>query len=132
MDAPHNLISPHGRVLGVEWETFWTIVGWLANATFSSRFIVQWYATEKRRQVTVPSLFWWLSLVGSLLFLAYAVCYDKHHVIIFAYAFSWLPYIRNLMIHSKHQAAQQLCECGKKSAPDANFCAACGVKLVKK
>ncbi len=80
----------------MNWVIFWTTIGWLANATFSSRFLVQWYATEKKKQVTVPALFWWLSLVGSLLFLSYAIFYDKHHVIIFAYAFNWIPYIRNL------------------------------------
>ncbi len=131
MDYITNLTGHEGKIFGLPWETFWTAIGWLANATFSSRFLVQWYATEKRKQVVVPSLFWWLSLVGSLLFLFYAVFYDQHHVIIFAYAFSWIPYIRNLVIHKRHKAAHSDCTgCGKKIPPQSNYCPNCGVKVV--
>lgn len=112
------------------WDVFWTAVGWLANATFSSRFLVQWYATEKKKQVVVPQLFWWLSLAGSSLFLVYAIFYDKHHVIIFAYAFTWIPYIRNLIIHRRNSATQSVCAgCGKRNPPQANYCPHCGLKV---
>ncbi len=125
-----HAILAAGPILGLDWERFWTLIGWLANVIFSSRFIVQWYATEKRKQVTVPVLFWWLSLAGSLLFLAYAVFYDQHHVIIFAYAFSWIPYIRNLVIHRRHKNAEKRCsQCGVKSNPKAKFCAECGTRM---
>ncbi len=81
------LLFPSGRFLGIEWHV-WKVVGWLGNAVFFSRFVVQWYATEKRKQVVVPSAFWWLSLTGSLLLLAYALFYQKDSVFIFAYAFT--------------------------------------------
>jgi ribosomal protein L40E len=72
-----------------------------------------------------------LSLVGALLFLFYAIFYDKHHVIIFAYLFSWIPYIRNLIIHRRTKASQSDCTgCGKKNPPQANYCPHCGVKAV--
>lgn len=117
--------NPHG--FSPQAERFWTVIGWLANVIFSSRFFVQWYASEKRKQVTVPALFWWLSLIGSLLFLAYAVFYDGHHVIIFAYAFSWIPYIRNLVIHHRHQNAEKDCSgCQHRCHPEAKFCPQCG------
>ena len=117
-------------VLGMDGETFWTAVGWLANAIFSSRFLVQWYATEKRKEVTVPVLFWWLSLAGSLMFLSYAINYDRHNVFIFAYAFNWIPYLRNLVIHYRHRNAEKGCvQCGKKSSPKANYCQQCGTTL---
>ena len=119
-----------GLVPGAEAERFWTFIGWLANTIFSSRFIVQWYATEKRRQVTVPVLFWWLSLAGSLLLLAYAIFYDRHHVIIFAYAFPWIVYIRNLIIHYRHARAEKVCaQCGETCSPKANYCQKCGHQL---
>jgi len=114
----------------LNWGDFWTLIGWTANVVFSSRFIVQWYVTEKKRQVVVPAAFWWLSLAGSLLFLSYAIFYDKHHVIIFAYAFNWIPYVRNLIIHYRHQRAHTACvDCGKKVPPQSNFCPNCGAKL---
>lgn len=129
MNSASNLIGPHAQILGMQWEMFWTTIGWLANATFSSRFIVQWYATEKKKQVVVPPLFWWLSLMGNLLFLTYAICYDKHHVIIFAYAFSWIPYIRNLVIHKNYKASLVACsQCDQKISPQVNYCPNCGVK----
>ncbi len=123
-------LANNGKILGMDWVVFWTTIGWLANATFSSRFLVQWYATEKKKQVTVPTLFWWLSLLGSLLFLLYAIFYDKHHVIIFAYAFNWIPYTRNLVIHYRHKKAHTDCAgCGRSCPPQSNFCPNCGGKL---
>ena len=52
---------------------FWQMLGWAGNAVFFSRFLVQWYATERRKRVVIPSAFWWLSLTGSLLLLSYSV-----------------------------------------------------------
>ena len=104
MDFVTNLFWHHDKFLGIEWHV-WKVVGWLGNFVFFSRFMVQWYATEKRKQVVVPAAFWWLSLAGSLLLLAYAVFYQKDSVFIFAYAFTWIPYIRNLIIHRRHKDA---------------------------
>ena len=118
--------------LGLNWVDFWTIIGWTGNAVFFSRFLVQWYATERKGRVVVPTAFWWLSLVGSLLLLMYAIFYDKHHVIIFAYAFTWIPYTRNLIIHYRHEKAHTDCAvCGSKVPPQSNFCHHCGAKLAE-
>jgi len=112
------------------WEIFWNLLGWTGQAVFFSRFLVQWYATEKKGQVVVPPAFWWLSLIGSLLMLVFAVAYDKHYVVIFSYAFNWIPYIRSLIIHHRHLAAHRECAgCGKECAPQSNFCSNCGAKL---
>ena len=133
MDWLTNLLWHEGKFLGTDWTfwtIFWNIVGWSGNAVFSCRFLVQWYATEKKKQVVVPALFWWLSLAGSLLLLSYAVFYDRHYVVVFAYAFTWIPYIRNLIIHRRHKEAHLLCPaCGVDSPPSANYCAQCGTKL---
>lgn len=120
-----------GKFLGIDWHS-WKVIGWLGNAAFFSRFLVQWYATEKHQRVVVPALFWWLSLLGSLLLLAYAVCYQHDSVFIFAYAFTWIPYIRNLMIHHRHKEAEVACsECSAKCGPHANFCSQCGTPVVR-
>jgi lipid-A-disaccharide synthase-like uncharacterized protein len=127
----HHFISPDGKFLGIQWSVL-EALGWLGNAVFFSRFLVQWHATEKRRQVTVPPLFWWLSLAGSLLLLSYAILDNKGPVIIFAYAFTWIPYIRNLIIHRRHEGSRRACpDCGALSPGSANFCSQCGAKLVR-
>ena len=119
----------NGKFLWIEWH-FWKAIGWLGNAVFFSRFIVQWFATEKRKQVVVPVVFWWLSLAGTLLLLSYAIFHTHDSVIIFAYAFAWIPYIRNLIIHHRHLEAHSDCPgCGKECPPHSSFCFACGTRL---
>jgi len=118
----------NGRFLWIEWR-FWKVVGWLGNAVFFSRFFVQWYATEKLKRVVVPMAFWWLSLAGSLLLLSFALS-ERSSVFIFAYAFTWIPYIRNLVIHRRHLDAHLDCpKCAKSCPPHSNFCSACGTRL---
>ena len=119
----------NGRFLWIDWNA-WKVIGWLGNVVFFSRFFVQWYVTEKRKQVVVPVAFWWLSLFGSLLLLSYALFYKHDSVFIFANAFNWIPYIRNLMIHHRHEDAHQDCPgCGKSCPPRSNFCGDCGTSL---
>ena len=79
--------------------------------------------------MVVPTTFWWLSLAGSLFFLVYSLR-QRDSVFIFAYAFNWIPYIRNLIIHSRHKDAHRDCPgCGTSCPPEANFCSSCGAKL---
>jgi lipid-A-disaccharide synthase-like uncharacterized protein len=112
------------------WKYIWNTVGWTGQAVFFSRFIVQWYATEKKKQVVVPDTFWWLSIIGCLLLLNFAVFYDKHPVVICSYAIAWIPYVRNLVIHYRHKEAHVDCPaCRRSCPPDAKFCSECGTRL---
>jgi lipid-A-disaccharide synthase-like uncharacterized protein len=128
MDWLTNLIWHDDKFLGIQWSV-WKVVGWLGNAGFFSRFFVQWYASERRKRVVVPTAFWWLSLIASLLLLVYSL-HKRDSVFIFAYAFTWIPYIRNLIIHYRHQAAHLDCPaCGAACPPRSNFCSTCGARL---
>jgi lipid-A-disaccharide synthase-like uncharacterized protein len=101
----------------------------MGNILFSSRFFVQWWATEKHKRVVVPPAFWWLSLSGSGCLLAYGL-YRRDSVFIFAYLFTWIPYIRNLIIgHQATKAMRECAGCGTSSAPGAKYCPECGAKL---
>lgn len=128
MDWLTNLIWHDGKLLGIDWSV-WKVIGWLGNLVFFLRFFIQWYATEKKKRVVVPTAFWWLSLAGSLLLLAYSL-HKRDSVFIFAYVFTWIPYIRNLMIHHRHTDAHSDCPgCGKSCPPQSNFCPNCGMRL---
>ena len=129
MDSAANFLWHSGKFLGIEWS-LWKIIGWLGNLVFFSRFFVQWYATERLKRVVVPTAFWWLSLTGSLLLLIYSIR-QRDSVFIFAYALTWIPYIRNLIIHARHADAHLDCAgCGESCAPQSNFCSACGMRVV--
>jgi lipid-A-disaccharide synthase-like uncharacterized protein len=128
MDWLTNLLWHDGKLLGIEWSA-WKVIGWCGNAVFFSRFFVQWYVTERKKQVVVPAAFWWLSLTGSLLLLVYSLR-QRDSVFIFAYLFTWIPYIRNLIIHKRHTDAHVDCPgCGTLCPPHSTFCLACGVRL---
>lgn len=52
-------------------DALWAAVAFLGQSLFGSRFVVQWYASERRGDAHFPASFWWLSLSGNLLLLAY-------------------------------------------------------------
>ncbi len=128
MDWLTQLFWHHDKFLGVEWH-FWKVIGWAGNVLFSSRFFVQWWATEKHKRVVVPTAFWWLSLAGSGCLLAYGL-WRQDSVFIFAYVFTWIPYVRNLIINRRAVRAQWDCRsCGAVGPAGAKFCPQCGVAL---
>jgi lipid-A-disaccharide synthase-like uncharacterized protein len=123
-----DLVWHNDKLFGIDWSV-WKVIGWLGNLIFSSRFLVQWYVTEKKKRVVVPQAFWWLSLIGSLTFLCYSI-HQQDSVFIFAYAFTWIPYSRNLIIHRRYKEAHRDCAgCGRSCPPQSNFCPNCGAQL---
>ena len=52
---------------------FWTIWGLAAQAMFFSRFIIQWFASEKEKKVVVPKIFWYISITGAFMVLIYGI-----------------------------------------------------------
>ncbi|MCY3592126.1 MAG: lipid-A-disaccharide synthase N-terminal domain-containing protein [Acidobacteria bacterium] len=82
-------------------ELIWKVVGFGGQALFGSRFLVQWIATERRRQSVVPTAFWYLSLFGGLTLLSYAISIEDP-VFITGQSFGVLVYARNLwFVHRK-------------------------------
>ncbi len=123
-----NWLWLHDKFLGIEWS-FWKVIGWLGTVVFFSRFFVQWWATEKHQRVVVPDAFWWLSLAGCLCLLSYSL-HKKDSVFIIGYLFSWIPYVRGLMISHRVAKSQLQCaSCGSSCPPKARFCAECGGSL---
>jgi lipid-A-disaccharide synthase-like uncharacterized protein len=73
----------------------WVILGFVAQAFFTMRFVVQWIASERARKSVMPVAFWFFSIGGGALLLVYAL-YRKDPVFIAGQALGLLVYIRNL------------------------------------
>ena len=80
--------------------TLWLVIGFASQAIFTARFLVQWIASERKRDSVVPVAFWWLSLVGGLMLLSYAV-HRQDPVFIVGQGMGVFIYVRNLMLVSK-------------------------------
>ena len=76
---------------------FWLILGFIAQLLFSSRMLIQWYASEKAKKSVVPVMFWYFSLGGSGLLLSYAI-YRQDPVFILGQGFGFIVYVRNLIL----------------------------------
>jgi lipid-A-disaccharide synthase-like uncharacterized protein len=73
----------------------WVLLGFIAQAFFTARFVVQWIASERAGKSVVPLSFWLLSIGGGALLLAYAL-YRRDPVFIAGQAFGVFVYLRNL------------------------------------
>ena len=78
----------------------WIMIGLLGQLAFSSRFLVQWIASERSGAVVIPPVFWWLSIAGSSLLLAYAI-HRADPVFILGQSMGTLIYLRNLALHRR-------------------------------
>ncbi|TDO04612.1 MULTISPECIES: lipid-A-disaccharide synthase N-terminal domain-containing protein [Halomonas] len=81
--------------MNVEWV--WLGVGFLGQALFSARFLVQWLASERARRSIVPRAFWFFSLAGGATLLAYAL-YRRDPVFIAGQGAGLFIYARNLIL----------------------------------
>ncbi|MFI0434808.1 MAG: lipid-A-disaccharide synthase N-terminal domain-containing protein [Parachlamydiaceae bacterium] len=85
---------------------FWHFLGGTAFLLFSSRFWVQWWFAEKAHTSYFPPCFWWLSLIGAILSIAYFLrIHDTVNLI--GPLFGFIPYVRNLMLQSKIKSGQR-------------------------
>ncbi|HJU05936.1 MAG TPA: lipid-A-disaccharide synthase N-terminal domain-containing protein [Nitrospiraceae bacterium] len=78
-------------------ESIWLIIGFVGQGIFFMRWLVQWLASERSAESRVPIGFWYLSLLGGLITLAYAI-YRQDPVFIAGQSIGAFVYIRNLML----------------------------------
>lgn len=90
-------IMPWGKHSAAEVPLLWHFVGSLGILLFNSRFWVQWWEAETSRKSYLSASFWWLSLAGALLSLAYFIRLGDI-VNFIGPLFGMVPYIRNLML----------------------------------
>jgi lipid-A-disaccharide synthase-like uncharacterized protein len=54
-------------------DTAWTGFGFLGQAVFGVRFLIQWLRSEQAGHSVVPIAFWYFSLAGGLISASYAI-----------------------------------------------------------
>lgn len=87
------------RVLNVDGPVgvAWVVFGLAAQALFAGRMVVQWLVSERRGESTVPVVFWWLSLGGSSMLVAY-FAWRGDPVGILGQGLGLFIYVRNLVL----------------------------------
>jgi len=83
--------------MGSTETTLWIVIGFAGQALFSARFIVQWLASERARRSLIPMAFWYFSLLGGAVLLAYAI-HKRDPVFIVGQAAGLFVYLRNLFL----------------------------------
>jgi len=78
-------------------ELLWMGFGFLGQGIFFSRWLVQWLVSERNAESQIPVSFWYMSLVGSLMVLAYAI-HRADLVFIVGQGVGTVVYVRNLIL----------------------------------
>jgi len=88
-------------------EPAWLLaLGFAAQAIWSSRFILQWYASERAGRSVLPPSFFLVSTAGALLLLAYAIV-RVDWVMMAAFALNPIPYVRNLILMKRAKVSTE-------------------------
>lgn len=92
-----NISTPYGIA--------WVTLGLMGQVLFTGRMIVQWLASEKKKQSVVPPAFWWMSLIGASMLITYFI-WRKDIVGFLGQGTGWLIYGRNLWLIHKSKPEQ--------------------------
>ena len=88
----------------MDWSdsAYWIAFGLAGNAAFATRFLVQWIASERANKSVVPLAFWYLSIVGSVILLIYAI-HRGDPIFTLAYLPNAFVYTRNIVLLRREQ-----------------------------
>ncbi|HUA80755.1 MAG TPA: lipid-A-disaccharide synthase N-terminal domain-containing protein [Dyella sp.] len=88
--------------------TPWKVVGFMGTFMFTGRWFVQLYYTRKYKRVVMPLSFWWMSVSGSALLLAYFVFGKNDSVGILSNFFPVFVSVYNLVMHMRHHGRDEI------------------------
>ncbi len=98
-------------------DTAWLVTGLAGQLAFGARFLVQWIVSERRGRSVIPTAFWWLSLLGGLVLLSYAV-HRRDPVFILGQGFGLIVYSRNIvLIRRRERRARRFRRLHARPAP---------------
>lgn len=87
--------------------SLWLVIGFIGQAFFSGRFLVQWLASERAKKSVMPVAFWYFSIFGGVTLFAYAL-YKRDPVFILGQATGLFVYSRNLYLVMKEVKQRRL------------------------
>jgi lipid-A-disaccharide synthase-like uncharacterized protein len=82
----------------------WLIIGFVGQGLFASRFIVQWFKSEMEGRSVIPLAFWYCSIGGGIVSLAYAIEISSWPFII-SQGTGLIVYVRNLALIFREREA---------------------------
>lgn len=88
----------------IQSEHIWLAIGFVGQAFFFSRFLVQWIASEKAGKSIIPMAFWYLSLGGGLTLFVYAL-HIGDPVFILGQSCGAFIYLRNMYFRLREEPA---------------------------
>lgn len=86
-------------------DGWWLLVGFGGQVLFMGRFVIQWFVSERQRRSVIPVSFWYLSVLGALVLLAYAV-HRRDPVFIVGQGLGVGIYLRNLHLIKLEKAQE--------------------------
>jgi lipid-A-disaccharide synthase-like uncharacterized protein len=78
-----------------EWA--WKLIGLGGGAVFGGRFFLQWIHSERHGEVKIPTSFWWLSVLGTLMTAAFCI-HQRQWILLLSNGPQLVPYSRNLVL----------------------------------
>ena len=94
-------VAALSQALKDPWEWF----GISGQVLFGTRFLYQWYVSERLKKSVVPDIFWWISLIAAFVLLVYAI--HKESVAFILPAVMGIPvYYRNIVLVRREKLKQ--------------------------
>ncbi|MGH7254200.1 MAG: lipid-A-disaccharide synthase N-terminal domain-containing protein [Nitrospirales bacterium] len=97
-------------------EIIWLGIGFFGQGMFFMRWVIQWVVSERKAESQVPIAFWYMSLGGGLITLAYAI-YRLDPVFIAGQSVGAFVYLRNLMLIYRTGRSPQISPPGVATSP---------------
>jgi lipid-A-disaccharide synthase-like uncharacterized protein len=82
-------------------DPVWATVALIGQLIFGCRFVLQWIASEYKKRPHVPTAFWFISVAGSLILLAYSI-HIRNPIFMLGFSLNTLIYSRNLHLIYMH------------------------------